>query len=363
MQTETVNSITLTYPDEPVMVFNPVPLSVSGTLSRLSVTIGTHVVVYNTPNGGTVDIREWLQGQFTALKMGGDLDYTQALKVSEAGKTIAATVAALDTDGTTLATFSLSLFCVWGGLKTGEHYGRHRTVTWFQNYPFTVGVYAAASGQFSVGVNSAPSNIIANSGQGVYNILIDDANGGRYMTIFDIVGSLDQGTFEDVFDLTFDWDLDGTIDEIVRINLVTRDINEGIYLRWIDRHGFWNYWLFKEGDGTRNAASRFGTWYRNNLAKWEEIYHWQQDSGRRQSLTRNDVVPVCAPLVDQETFDMLQDVTTSPCVDMYLGLDSNDVPKWTAVTIEAGSYTKDVRKPEQDFVMNVVMPEIPVQTL
>jgi hypothetical protein len=60
---------------------------------------------------------------------------------------------------------------------------------------------------------------------------------------------------------------------------------------------------------------------------------------------------------------MLQDVTTSPCVDMYLGKDENDEPKWTAVTIEAGQYTKDVKKPEQDFIMNIVLPEIPIQQL
>jgi hypothetical protein len=165
-----------------------------------------------------------------------------------------------------------------------------------------------------------------------------------------------------MFDLTFYYTLDGTQVEKVRVRLVSENINEGIYLRWIDRHGFWNYYLFKEGNVTRNVASD-GLWHRNDLGLWEPIYHWQQSTGRRQNLTRNDVLPVCAPLVDQETFDMLQDVTTSPCVDMYLGKDENDEPKWTAVTIEAGQYTKDVKKPEQDFIMNIVLPEIPIQQL
>ncbi len=363
MQSTTVNGITLQYPDEPVMVFNVVPLRVSGTLARLRVAIGGHTVTYNTPNGGTVDIREWLQGQFTSLRFGGDLDYQQSLKISEIGDDVAVTVTALDSDGTTLATFNLTLFCVWGAAWAGETYNGHRTVTWFQNFPFTVGIYFPTASNTSIGVNSSPTTPISINSPGVYNINIDDANGGQYLTIWDIIGNLSLGTFEDVFDMTFVYSLDGTQIEKVRIRLVDPKYDEGIYLRWIDRHGFWNYWLFKEGDGNRNVATKYGTWYRNDLDLWEEHWQWQNDAGRRQSLSRNDVIPVCAPLVDQETFDMLQDVTTSPCVDMYLGKDENDVPKWTAVSIEPGTYTKDVKKPEQDFVMNVVMPEIPVQTL
>lgn len=366
MQSATVSGITFYYPDTPTMVFNPIPIKVEGTLARLKVemTDGVHTasVTYNTPNGGIVDIREYLQGMFDGMVMGGDLDYTQQLKVSEAGKTVTVKLSSLTSAGIANATHTFTMFAVWGGLKAGEQYGKHRTVTWFQNYPFTVGVYYPSASNTAIGINSSPQAPISIGAEGIYNLLIDDANGGRYMTIWDILGELDPGVFEDVFDMTFSYLLDGTQEERIRIRLVTPKINEGIYLRWIDRHGFWNYWLFKEGSVTRNVGSN-GQWYRNDLNNWEEIYHWQRTAGRRQTLNRNDVLPVCAPLVDSDTFDMLQDVTTSPCVDMYMGKDENDVPKWTAVTIEAGSYTKDVKKPEQDFVMNVVLPEIPIQSL
>ena len=366
MQSTTINSIKFSWPDAPCFVFNVLPIKVEGTLAQLTVALShglvTKTVTYDTPNGGIVDVREYAQTLFGDMKMGGDIDYTDPVKISEAGITISVTLTALDGDGVTIATHTFTLFAIWGALKAGERYNQHRTVTWFENYPFTVGHYAPAGSHIAVGINGAPYTFETVNDEGIYNVLIDDAHGGCYMTIYEMIGTLAQSTFDLTFDLTFSYELDGTQTETVRIRLVNRDINEGIYLRWIDRHGFWNYYLFKEGSGTRSVASE-GNWYRNDLNHWEEIYHWQQSAGRRQSLTRNDIIPVCAPLVDSDTFDMLQDVTTSPCVDMYLGLDENDLPKWTAVTIEAGQYTKEARRPEQDFIMNVVMSEIPIQSL
>lgn len=366
MQSTTVNGITFTYPDDPCMIFNIVPISASGTMDRLRVYMShglrNYDITYNTPNGGVVDVREYLQSLFDGLIMGADIDYTQQLKASELGMTCNFTLQALNSGGTVLAQHNFSLFCLWGGLKAGELFNQLRTVTWFKNYPFTVGYYASAAQTATVGPNDAPSTLVTIPAQGFYNILIDDAMGGQYMTIYDIMGNLALSTFDDTFDLTFSYTLDGTQAERIRIHLVDECVDEGIYLRWIDRHGFWNYYLFCEGNVNRNVGTN-GLWYRNELANWEEIYHWQRDAGRRQNLTRNDVLPVCAPLVDQDTFDMLQDVTTSPCVDMYLGKDENNVPKWTAVTIEAGTYVKDVKKPEQDFVMNIILPEIPIQDL
>ena len=44
-------------------------------------------------------------------------------------------------------------------------------------------------------------------------------------------------------------------------------------------------------------------------------------------------------------------------------VEAEPYERWTAVTVQPGTYTKDVDKPEQDFIFNVVMPEIPIQSL
>lgn len=369
MTSTVVSGITFSYPDGPCMIFNPVPILVAGTLAKTKVYVSrgdtSLNVTYDTPNGGSMDLREYAQGMFDGLTMGGDLDYTSTFKLSELGDNVSFTVICYDSDSVQLLQYNFTVFCIWGALKTGEVFNQPRTVTWFKNYPFTVGYYTPSAMSVAVGVNSSPTTYITVDAQGLYNILIDDAQDGDYMTLYDLIGTLAQSTFENIFDMTFTYTLDGTQEEKVRIKLVD-DVDEGIYLRWVNRWGMWCYWLFKEGSPNRTIASD-GMWNRNDYSKWIETYHWQQDAGRRQNYTRNDVIPVCAPLVDSDTFDYIQDVTTSPVVDMYMGLgddgEGNDVPMWTPVTIEAGTYTKDFKKPEQDFIMNVVLPEIPVQKL
>ena len=79
-------------------------------------------------------------------------------------------------------------------------------------------------------------------------------------------------------------------------------------------------------------------------------------------MNRNDIIPLCAPLVDSGTFDLLQDVTSSPVVELYCGNDDDDLPVWVGVGVQAATYTK-TRDILQDFAFNLILPEIPVQSL
>ena len=79
-------------------------------------------------------------------------------------------------------------------------------------------------------------------------------------------------------------------------------------------------------------------------------------------MSREDTIPVCAPLVDSETFDMLFDVATSPCVDLFAGYDEEGTPKWISVTVQDGTYKKSTQV-LQDFVCHIVMPDVSIQKL
>lgn len=347
MANQIVNGITFFYPDSPCFVFNPAPIRLAGNVDRLQLTISgngvTHTVTYNVRNNTAVDISEFLQGLFFGLSMGADIDYSEMISYTE--MTLASTISAvaLDAAGNTLAICSMNITLIWGALAVGEDITAQRKVTYFRGYPFTIGFYARHAGNiiFEDGLDTNDFGMVQ---RGLLYMGIDGIESDKASVL-----------------LSFEEDGDMAMIPIVTIDAVDACDEDTIYLRWVNRHGMWDYWLFKVGDPTRTVAGG-GTWNRNNVGRWVEKYHWQGDAGRRQNLTRNDVIPVCAPLVDSETFDMLQDVTTSPCVDMYVGTEDGE-PKWTAVTIEAGQYTKDNKKPEQDFVMNIVLPEIPIQSL
>lgn len=348
MATTTINGIRLDYPNDPCMIFNPCLFTLTGTMARAKVYVQSggdqYIATYNTPNGGTLDLRQFMQSFFGRLQMGKDLDGITDIRTSELGKTVNLTIFALDSDNTTLAQFNVSVFAIWGGLAIGDDYAGLRDIIWFKNYPLTVGIFAPAAGTVIISGRDGEDQetVIIPTVPAVVNVAVNTA--------------LDNFVVERSFMRQ------GYTVKVNEYNIKTDDHDEGIYLRWVDRHGFWRYWLFKAGDPTRTAASLFGAFHRNDYANYDIGNGWQGDSGRRQSYTRTDIQPICVPLVSQDVFDMLQDITTSPCVDMFLGY-SSQVPKWTAVTIEPGQYTKDVKKPEQDFVCNLVLPEIPTQTL
>lgn len=359
MATTTVNGITLQYPNDPCLVFNPCLFFLSGTMSRTRVYIShglqNYSATYQTPNGGVLDLREFMQSFFDGMQLGGDLErFDETLRASEIGKGVNITIFAVASNGTTIAQFNVSVFCVWGGTGVAEDYERTnvtgtRRITWFKNYPLTVGLYSSGMAMldYTWYANSPEDGNTVRQlvipSKGLYNINIDDDG---QPTANHLLISDSGSPYTDHYIIDID-----------------REHDEGVYLRWIDRQGYWRYWLFKKGDPTVTAASRFGMWNRNDWLNYDNYMGWQNDGGRRQSFTRNDVQPLCAPLVDSETFDMLQGIATSPCIDMFLGYGDQDDPMWTAVTVEAGSYTKDVDKPEQDFVFNLIMPEIPIQTL
>lgn len=347
------NGIILKYPDSPCPVFNPCIFTLTGAMARTRVFISngtqSYRAVYQTPGGGVLDLREFMQSFFADMDLSQEFANLTDIKVSELGKTVNLTLFALDTDGTTLAQFNVSVSCVWGALKPSEEYGGLRTIRWFTHFPLTLSIYAPQNG--SIVYDTDPMSIPEPTPTLVNVLIENDPSDGHG------------------FDVDRTYQRQGHTVRVTEYTIIPDDHDEGIYLRWIDRHGLWRHWLFKKGDPTVTAASRFGLWNRNDYGKYDAGNGyvggkgWQGDAGRRQSYTRNDVQPLCAPLVTQEVFDMLQDITTSPVVDMFLGYGTLNRPNWTAVTVEAGSYTKDWKKPEQDFVFNLIMPETHTQTL
>lgn len=353
MATSTINGITLKYPDDPCMVFNPCLFTLTGTMSRARVYISnggqSYTATYQTPDGGVLDLRAFMQSFFADMDIVNEFTNLTDIKVSELGKNVNLTIFALDADNTTLAQFNVSVFCIWGGLKPNEEYGGMTVIRWFIHFPLTLSIYAPQNG--SIVCDTDPISIPVPTPTLVNVLIENDPSDG------------------DGFDVYRVFQRQGQTVRVTEYTVIPDDHDEGVYLRWIDRHGKWRYWLFKAGDPTVTAASKFGLWYRTDYSKYDAGNGyvggkgWQGDAGRRQSFTRNDVQPLCAPLVTQEVFDMLQDITTSPVVDMFLGYATPTKPMWTAVTVEAGQYTKDIKKPEQDFLLNIMLPEIPVQTL
>lgn len=359
MRQTTSNGITIKYADAIGFAFMPCLIIASGSnVASLEATIkrDTKAHTYSVEafkNGCVMDYREYVQALFDGLDF-GSVNYSAKSQQGKTGADISVSVIVRNASGSTLATFSFTTFYVWGAMRPNETWNGYKRLVWFKNYPFSFGFFAAAQTSILLGFDAVPNRYVDVTSKGIVEVMANNLpRNAKYSIIYSYDDTIQQATFTNVFDLTF-YLKSGNQKEVMRIDY--DDSDEGIYLRWIDRHGFYRYWLFKAGDEER-AISSEKSFIRNNLGEYQDIYAYMGANGRRQGYEREDTIPLCAPLVDSDTFDLLQDLSSSPVVDMYLGNG-----KWQSATIKAGSYTK-TKEPLQDFVCNLVLNNTNIQQL
>lgn len=361
MRQTTKNGITIKYADAVGFAFLPCIIKASGSgVASIETTISreTRAHTYSVEafaDNCIMDYREYVQALFDGIRF-GNLDYTKVSQQSKLGAAFNISVKVKNSEGSDIATFSYTTFYVWGAMRAGETWNGFKRLTWFTHFPFSFGLYTNEASQILVGYEGAPNRMVKPGIAGIVDISASVLpSKARYWNIYDFDGKIEQGTFTDVFDLTFAMAIGGKQSLLARIE--RNDTEKGIYLRWVDRHGFYRYWLFTQGDESR-AISSDTSFMRNNLGEYDDtIFGYLGANGRRQGYSREDTIPLCAPLVDSETFDFLQDLASSPVVDMYIG-DNN----WQSVTIKAGTYTKTTAE-LQDFVCNLVINNTQIQQL
>lgn len=356
MRTSTGNGITVKYPDAIGFAFNVCLIRITGAFAYFTARVGGRTLRADAYNRvAYLDIQELVQSEFDGMEY--SVDYTQDAKTRQ-GKSMLVNVSVCNFGGGALYTMGFSTFYVWGAMFPGETYNAFRTLMYFPGYPFTFGLYTGnAAGKIMVANDGAAASLIDVSGEGVYNFVIPSATAKDYYDIYDMKGTFTETTFDATFDLTFRMRFTGTQTKKLRIKVCHCRLDKPVYLRWIDRHGFWQHFLFKQGDETRSVSSESG-YMRNNLRAYDGSYGLSDGVGRKQSYSREDSITICAPLVDAETFGLLQDMASSPVLDMYIPEED----KWLSVTAKEGSYTK-TDADLQDFIAEIVLPTRALQSL
>lgn len=307
------------------------------------------------------DYREYVQQVFDG-RVSAYVDGTTEYDASNLSIAFNIDVTAKNEAGDTIATLDFAVTYIWGAVNPRETWNGYKHLVWFTHFPFSFPLYISKKGtNVLVGFNGAPQKLLTLQSDGIIDITSKCLSSkAKYSIIYDYDGEIQQATFDNYFDFSFYLKNGGKQTELLRIDF--DDTERGIYLRWVDRHGFVRYWLFTRGDETR-AATADDEFIRNNLGDWSDVFGYVGANGRRQGHSREDTIPICASFVDSDTYDFLQDLTTSPIVDMYLGGDwehGEDV--WQSVTVKAGSYTK-TRAIIQDFICELVLNDTKIQRL
>ena len=361
-----IGSLQFYYPDTVSMAFNKSIVKMyRSDLKAASCTVRSGDVSQkmsaDARNGkAIIDITACVQSCFD------DNDFTfyydEGVEKSTLGRNVSLTFGYELTDGTSQeAVHEVGVFYIWGALMRGETLGARRKYVAWENYPFCMSLWVLGAGGV-VWRNNASGDTaqkdITEQGMFVCNALEYLREGDR-ITVSDKGAVMGLTTFDKSYSYSFQT---ASVSEgSVIADIEVRADMDGVYLRWIDRHGMWRHWLFASGEESR-AVTADGEFVRNQLENQAETYGMLGNNGRRHTYSREDTVELCAPLVDSETFDILQDLTTSPVVDMYIGKEDDDYAAWQSVTIKDGTYQKTTAD-LQDFVCNMVRNDINIQRL
>lgn len=332
MRTEEFNGHTITYPDETCFAFNPQIITIDNLTGSVIFYVGDYSDMRDPISGKvSIDISEYLRSL---------LRFDYATRPNSKNIHVQ-----IDVDG---QTFEFYINVIWGAMNIGEVFNPSRTVTMFRNFPSTISIYS--NGEINVRYDAEEYTSVEVEKTGLlhkdFSELFKDAKE------FGMIKILNTPEAPSTFQYTFDRTFKPLPDDAVLIKVLFNDCTKGIYLRWLDRHGFLQYWLFQEGDLTgqsSNEGEQLNVDYRNIKYVYNGMSRYQ---GKTYQTTRK----ACATLVERETFNMLSSIHSSPIVDMYI--DGN----WIPVNIVAGSFT-DNGADLQDFEIQITMPETITQML
>jgi len=367
MRQTTSGNFTIKYPDEVSFAFNPVLVIVTPCDNVIiTAMMGgvSRVLRYEAINGNVyADLQQIAQLYFATVQFG--LNYSSTKQNTNLGSTLSLTIQS--TSGADTATVSVSTYVVWGAMNPNgkDVFNGYRKQKYFVGYPFTFGFFTTGQSTLVIGYNGSPQTSLTIGTNNQKHMV--EVNGNQlpqnamFSNIYDYAGTLQQGYFDNTFDLTFYMWQNVAQTLLARIDIESCPDEDTVYLRWIDRHGFYCYWLWNYKNRQRTTAytQEFG---RVELQEYDYQFGYERGAGRRVAYERNNVTPLAVPLADVEQYKYLLDIISSPCVDMYIGKDTNQNPRWQTVAVQAGTYTQ-TDKEMQDFVINLITPSVPVQRL
>lgn len=307
MRTTTTSLGSISYPDEICFAFNPTYVKITDcnvkeVTLRISAASGSfplNCMAYN--NTVIANISRALQMLFDTYNIVDVRCLDTYVEVYNGASSV----------------FDFHTSVVWGNIAPGETFNGSRTVRWFDNWPMYLTVFDG--GEFQD-----------------LNVITD-----LYYTV-------------NPWDYTFDYTFRPTAQG--KITFIHDSRKDGMFLRWIDRHGKLQYWLFdigvkeiKNDDGGQELVMNYVDKAGNSFRSIK----------RQQYFYSKNTLHLCAPNVNEEEYTMLESILTSPVIDLY---HREGIAGWEPVMI----YTSTVKRKTdilQDFEFKILLPNTNAQSL
>jgi hypothetical protein len=161
------------------------------------------------------------------------------------------------------------------------------------------------------------------------------------------------------FDSTFDYTFFNAGDDLGLINFEVSDDKAGFYLRWIDRHGYKQYFLFTKGQTSFKNSPGSSEVFSNDTIN--DMYF--ANNSRVSSISCTVTNKCCAVHLDDDVFAYVNTILSSPLIDLYFGKDSQGREIWLPVNIESSTVTYDPNQQLHDVEISFATPDINAQSL
>lgn len=354
----TANGLTITYPDLG-FAFNPIRVLVEGLNQGGYIAIEANGIkiereAISTSKSISFDLSAIAKSLFDRLEFH---------KINEIDTTLLKNIEfKIYTSKSSVAIYDGNIPVLWGALQIGEKYTQNKTLTYFKGYPFTFPLYIEK--EILLEAVNEQNDIFPFGflGKGKYNLTLKEIEAYKHIKIKS-VSSSEYSIFDYTFDYTFG------PQRVNAQNVIELDLNikiadcvpDGIYLRWINKYGEYNYYLFQSSNETSVV--------KNRDVEFSNVYHTTDlTSGYHQGIGKNigksieQTKKLFAHLVDVETASFLQHLVESPIVDMFLGYGENNTEMWVSVNIQEGTFVKSTAS-LQDFEFILIPQNKLVQTL
>lgn len=356
MRTHNHNGIVVNYPDEYCYGFNQVTIEVAGLEHGAKATVivaGVTVFAYGWKGVATFNVSPIMQSLFNQREL-SLLDLSAVAATSKTAKMVTMSVPSAELEFTTL--------CVWGALQVdlgmllsgdfnydfstdflrGPLKGDVQNLIWFNDLPFSVSVPMISGDQ--VWLKDQNKSIYTTKVNQIVNLSMDKLAATENLP-GDIILQLRSG---------------GIIKREYRI--LRRDQPKSpMYLRWIDKKGYYNYWAFEKGADAFESAN-YGTTLNNQTRSIDYVDGFNGGDGRQQGKLAKRNIIIVSPLVDQSTWNYLLGIAQSPIVDLYTDNDYLGKPRYIKVDVAIGKTNREAKE-LADFVTTISLPEVNNQRL
>lgn len=358
MQTITTEEYSIEYPNKVVYAFTPALVRVTSLVGHLKARIevagadvGSYYETRDLRNGSaTFDISRFLQ----LLYIDNAADFRNISYVdvenSSASPTVLEAQVSVSFSGGVADVFAEDMMfdVVWGVMTSSERSTPPERLRWFVNFPQTIHLALRDSSALVWG-------------DYVYEPLADpkETGGSQYFrkewvlpAVPSWMGYIQESSNPIRFGIYDTEVVSG--DYITKGNftcIVTPDFSQcGVYLRWIDELGRYQYFLFRE-TGYTTTSKEVEKWESGEMVNPLTFDNTVNvPTTKRQLLSRQHSRTLTAQGVNEDEVKLLRTLIASPVVEEYAGEDENGIPQWRKVSIKAGNIADTF-----EHVQNVVV--------